>query len=234
LAGANHRSQGLIATIIGVVTLFFGATGFFIELQETLNTIWDVEKEPGRGIWWTVRQRFASFLLVLATAGLLLVSLLVEALLGAFTGYLETHFAFFALLSGPLTTVFGFALTTLVFGLLFKEIPDVEVTRRDVCIGALATAGLFTLGRFGLGLYFGRGAFESTYGAVGSLIVVLFWIYFSAQIVFLGAEFTQVYSRRHGPMPGGSERPITMTRSLPRAPSRSERAGEGAPTGSLG
>jgi membrane protein len=180
------------------VTLFFGATGFFSELQETLNRIWNVQKKAGRGIWWTVRQRYASFLLVLATAALLLVSLLVQALLGAFTGYIETHFAFLSLLSGPLTTVFGFALTTLVFALLFKVIPDVDVTWRDVWIGAVATAALFTLGRLGLGFYFGRGTFESTYGAVGSLIVVLFWIYFSAQIVFLGAEFTQVYSRRHG------------------------------------
>jgi membrane protein len=207
LAGANHRSQGLIATAVGVVTLFFGATGFFTELQETLNKIWDVEKTPRRGIGWTVRLRFASFLLVLATAALLLVSLLVEAVLGAFTGYIEAHFAVLSLLSGPLTTVFGFGLTTLVFALLFKVIPDVDVTWRDVWIGAVATAAVFTLGRLGLGFYFGRGAFESTYGAVGSLIVVLFWIYFSAQIVFLGAEFTQVYSRRHGSHAGQAREP---------------------------
>ncbi len=198
LAGANHRSQGLVATAVGVVTLFFGATGFFSELQETLNRIWNVEKKRRGGIWSTVRQRFASFALVLGTAGLLLVSLLAEAVLGAFTGYLEKHVAAFGLLSGPLTTVFGFALTTLVFALLFKVIPEVDLTWRDVWVGAVATAVLFTLGRLGLALYFGRGTFATTYGAFGSLIVVLFWIYYSAQIVFLGAEFTQVYSRRHG------------------------------------
>jgi membrane protein len=198
LAGANHRSQGLVATVVGIVTLFFGATGFFTELQQTLNKIWNVEKKLGRSIWSTVRQRFASFALVLATAALLLVSLLAEAVLGAFTGYLETRVALFSLLSGPLSTLFGFALTTLVFALLFKVIPEVDLTWRDVWIGAMATSALFTLGRLGLGLYFGRSTFTSTYGAFGSLIVILFWIYYSAQIVFLGAEFTQVYSRRHG------------------------------------
>jgi membrane protein len=214
LAGANHRSQGLIATLVGIVTLFFGATGFFSELQETLNRIWNVEKKRGGGIWSTVRRRFASFALVLATAALLLVSLLAEAILGAFTGYLETRVALLGLLSGPITTVFGFVLTTLVFALLFKVIPEVDITWRDVWVGAIATAALFTLGRLGLGLYFGRSTFASTYGAFGSLIVVLFWIYYSAQIVFLGAEFTQVYSRRHG------------SKGKPAQPSESAASGE--------
>ncbi len=198
LAGASRPSSGIIATVVGIATLLIGATGVFAELQDSLNTIWEVKRNPQQGVWGTVRQRFFSFTMVLGTGFLLLVSLVLSAGVAAFADVLDGSIPGFAALSKVLTFGIGLAVTTLVFALIFKVVPDVKVEWRDVWIGALVTALLFSLGRFALGEYLGRGAFSSSYGAVASLVVVLFWVYYSAQIMLLGAEFTQVHARARG------------------------------------
>ncbi len=198
LAGASKPSSGVIATVIGIVTLLVGATGVFAELQDSLNTIWEVKRKPDQGVWGTLKQRFFSFTMVLGTGFLLLVSLVVSAGVSAFAGVLEGSIPGFSAISKLLTFAIGLGVTTAVFALIFKVVPDAKVEWRDVWIGALVTALLFSLGRYAMGEYLGRGAFASSYGAVASLVVVLFWVYYSAQIMFIGAEFTQVFARARG------------------------------------
>jgi len=198
VANAARPGAGLIATVIGLCTLFIGATGVFAELQEAMDTIWDVKPRPGQGIWGTVKRRVLSFTMVLGTGFLLLVSLVLSAAVAGLAGYLETRMPGISILSRLLTHALGLALTSAVFALIFKMVPDIEIGWRDVWLGAVLTALLFSIGRFALGEYLGRGAFASSYGAAGSLVVILFWVYYSAQIVLFGAEFTQVYARSRG------------------------------------
>lgn len=189
---------GGIATALGVVAMIFGATGVFAQLQSALNIIWDVVAKPGHGIKGFITTRLLSFGVVLVMGFLLLVSLVLSALLSA----LDT------LTSGvsPLTQFFfqvlniivSVGIITLLFAMIFRYLPDVEIAWRDVWVGAAITAVLFTLGKFGIGLYLGNSGTASTYGAAGSLVVLLLWVYYSAQILFFGAEFTQVYAKHHG------------------------------------
>lgn len=196
---ANKPAQGTIAAIIGFATLLLGASGVFGELQASLNIVWDIE--PKRtGFWETIKQRFFSFTLVLGTGFLLLVSLILSAVLAGLVGYIERLFPGMGILGQVLNLVVGFAVTTLLFGLLYKLIPDAEVAWKDVWIGAAVTALLFTLGRIAIGIYLGRASVGSAYGAAGTLVVLLIWIYYSAQILFFGAEFTQVYANKYGSM----------------------------------
>jgi membrane protein len=188
----------VVATVTGVATLLLGATGVFGELQDSLNSIWEVEPKSDQGIWGTIKKRFFSFTMVLGTGFLLLVSLVVSAAIAAFADKLEHSIPGFSLISRVLSFAVGLLVTTLVFALIFKVIPDARVAWRDVWVGALVTALLFSFGRFALGEYLGRSAFASSYGAVASLVIVLFWVYYSAQIMFLGAEFTQVHARARG------------------------------------
>jgi membrane protein len=195
---AARPEAGWIATVVGLATLLFGASGVFAQLQDALNTIWEVRPKPGRGLLSMLRQRFVSFTMVLGTGFLLLVSLVVSAALAAAGRYFQGLVPGSETFWQVLTAAISFAATTLLFGLIFKVVPDVKVWWRDVWIGAVATAGLFTLGRYLIGLYLGRSAIGSTYGAAASLVIVILWVYYSAQILFLGAEFTQVWARRHG------------------------------------
>ena len=188
----NHR-EGLIAVTIGIITLIFGATAVFSELQDALNTIWKVQAKPGRGILWIIRQRFLSFAVVLGTGFLLLVSLVLSAGLAALSKYFTP--ASPALLLNILHSLVAFGVVTALFAMIFKILPDAQIRWSDVWIGAAITAALFTVGKSLIGLYLGHSAISSAYGASGSLIVLLMWIYYSSQILFLGAEFTQVYSR---------------------------------------
>lgn len=198
IQGASQPSAGIIATVIGVVTLLFGASGVFGALQDALNTIWEVTPRPDMGWMETVKQRFFSFTMVLGTGFLLLVSLVVSAVLSGMLTYFQGALPGVDGLWQVVNFAVGLAVTTLLFGLIFKVVPDAEVAWGDVWIGAAATALLFTIGRMLLGVYLGRSSFGSTYGAAGSLVVVLIWIYYSAQILFMGAEFTQVYANRYG------------------------------------
>jgi membrane protein len=197
-SSADRPTAGIVSTIIGVVVLLFGASGVFGELQSSLNTIWEVEPKPGRGIKGLIRDRFFSFTMVLAVAFLLLVSLLLSTLIGALGQFLERSLPGGETLWAVLNFGISLAMIAGLFALIFKTVPDVEMRWRDVWVGAAVTALLFVLGKFLLGLYLSRSAVSSTYGAAGSIIALVLWVYYSSQIVFMGAEFTQVYARRFG------------------------------------
>jgi membrane protein len=221
IAGASRQDSGIVATVIGLATLLFGAAGLFGQLKDAMNTVWEVQPKPGQGFMATVKQNFFSFTMVLGTGFLLLVSLVLSAVLSGVTGYFQNALPGADWLWQVVNFLVGFAVTTLVFALIYKVIPDVEIAWGDVWIGAAATAALFSIGRFALGWYLGQGSFSSSYGAAASLVVVLLWVYYSAQILFLGAEFTQVYARRYGSRIQPSPNAVPVTEE--------ERAQQGMP-----
>ncbi|MDY6940569.1 MAG: YihY/virulence factor BrkB family protein [Cyanobacteriota bacterium] len=198
IENANQPDISSFASIISIAVLLFGASGVFAQLQEALNTIWDVKAKPKNGLWNLVRKRILSFSAVLGIAFLLLVSLIISAALSGLNRYASHLLPGADFLWQILDTGISFGFITLLFALMYKYLPDVKIQWSDVWVGAAITAALFTIGKFGLGLYLGGGSFGSTYGAAGSLVVVLAWVYYSAQILFFGAEFTQVYARRYG------------------------------------
>jgi membrane protein len=209
-AGSN-RSSGIFATIVGIVTLVFGALGVFGQLQDALNTIWEVQPKPNRGWMEVIKDRLAPFTMVLGIAFLLLVSLVISAALAALGKFFGGIFPGFALVGQILNFVVSFGVITLLFAMMYKYLPDVKIAWSDVWIGAAATALLFTIGRLLIGLYLGRSSTASSYGAAGSLVIVLIWVYYSAQILFFGAEFTQVYAKTYGSkiQPADNAMPIT-------------------------
>ncbi|MDZ7961097.1 MAG: YihY/virulence factor BrkB family protein [Aulosira sp. DedQUE10] len=198
IKNANQPQTGTIASIISILVLLLGATGLFNELQDALNTIWEVKPKPGRGVNTMVRQRVLSFTMILGIGFLLLVSLVMSAALTALVTFFSSIVPGVDFIWQIVNFLLSFAITTILFGLIFKVLPDVKITWGDVLIGASITSLLFSIGRFLLGQYLGNGSFGSTYGAAGSLVVILAWIYYAAQILFFGAEFTQVYARRYG------------------------------------
>lgn len=191
-------ATGLVATLAGFAMLLFGASGVFGQLQTSLNAIWGVQPKPGRGILGIIRDRILSFGFILVVGFLLLVSLLLTAAI-AFVGHrFGDMVPGMEALAQILNSIFSLAVITLLFAMVFKFLPDARIAWHDVWIGAFLTAALFTFGKFGLGLYLGKSGVASSYGAAGSLIVLLLWVYYSSQIVFFGAEFTQVYANRFG------------------------------------
>ncbi|HKO94598.1 MAG TPA: YihY/virulence factor BrkB family protein, partial [Polyangiaceae bacterium] len=194
---AHAPNTGLIGSIVGIVVLLFGASGVFGELQTALNQIWNVKARPGRGIRGLLRDRFFSFTMVMGVAFLLLVSLLVSAGLATLTGRFQ-HLLAWPALWQVLNALVGLAVSTLLFALIFKVVPDAKIAWRDVWVGALVTAVCFSLGKGALAWYVGRSATVSPFGAAGSLVALTVWVYYSAQILFLGAEFAQVYATRFG------------------------------------
>lgn len=196
IANASKPSSGIMATIIGFVTLLFGASGVFGQLKDAMNTIWGVQPKPGRGIMGIIKDRFLSFTMVLGIGFLLLVSLALSAALAAMQKFV------FGDGTGIILQIVNFGLSlvviTLLFAVIYKVLPDVTIAWRDVWIGAAVTALLFTIGKFLIGVYLGRSSTTSTFGAFGSLVVILLWVYYSAQILFFGAEFTQVYANQYG------------------------------------
>jgi membrane protein len=202
LEGAAKPSSSVPATIIGVITFFLGATGAFLELQNDLDTIWRVKpRSRGSFLKDLLMQRFISFGLVLGFAFLLLTSLVVSAALAALHTYMGNAFPGVAVLWEALNAIVSLIVITLLFAMIYKVLPDVKLAWSDVWVGALVTAGLFTIGKFLIGLYIGTSAFASTYGAAASVIVVLVWVYYSSQIILLGAEFTRAYVEQFGPRP---------------------------------
>ncbi len=185
LISAAKPKKGALAIVIGAVTLLFGAAGVFGQLKDALNTIWNVEAKPGGGILAFIKGRFLSFAMVLGVGFLLLVSLVIDAALSALSSSLWQ----------PVQLLISFAVVTVLFAMIFRYLPDVRIEWRDVRFGAAFTSLLFVLGKFALGLYLGKRAIGSSYGAAGSLVVLLVWVYWSANILFFGAEFTQVYAR---------------------------------------
>ena len=213
LENANRPGQNssLIASIISIVLLIFGASGVFAQLQQSLNVVWDVEAKPDNAAKGFIRQRLLSFAMVLTIGFLLAVSLVLSTVLSALSAYMTD------LLPGldSLWQLVNFALSlgilTLLFALMYKYVPDVEISWGDVWFGAAITSLLFTIGKFALGLYLGNSGFASTYGAAGSVIIILAWVYYSAQILFFGAEFTQVYARRYGSRIVPSDHAVPLT-----------------------
>jgi membrane protein len=197
-ANTSKPQTGIMATPIGVVVGLFGASGVFGQLQDALNTIWGVKPKPGGGVWSFVRARFLSFAMVGGVCFLLLVSLTVETLLRGLNEYLKAKLPGGDALAMALFLIFDLLVIILLFALIFRYLPDARIGWRDVWIGATLTAVLFVLGKFILALYLGSGAAGSAYGAASSLVTLLLWIYYAAQILLFGAEFTQVYANTYG------------------------------------
>jgi membrane protein len=226
LQNASKPSTGILAAVLGVVTLLAGASGVFAELQAALNTIWKAPAKPDKGLLGILKDRFLSLMMVLGTGFLLLVSLVLSAALAAIGSFLQGLLPVPESVLHVLNFALSFGAITLLFAMMYKILPDVPVAWNDVWTGAAVTAFLFTLGKFLIGMYIGKANFASTYGAAGSLVVILVWVYYSTQILLLGAEFTYVYARTHGSlrqMDGGIAKtapvPATAGSTLAMAPS---------------
>ena len=192
--------KGVWAMSIGIVTLIMGATAVFGELQSALNQIWDVKAKPDRGMIMSfVVDRVRSFSIAIGVGFLLLVSLVISALISWLQNYMNTWLPGIPWVWQMANVVSSFFVIAILFAMIYKFLPDVVISWRDVWIGAAVTAVLFTAGKYAIGIYLGHTATASAFGAAGSLVVLLFWVYYSALISFLGAEFTQVYTRRYGP-----------------------------------
>ena len=195
---ASQPGKSTLATIIGVTLALFGASGVFGQLQDALNRVWGVKAKPGLGIWGFLRTRFLSFAMVAGVCFLLLVSLAIEALLKGFSHYIQSVMPGGLTIAVSVYLIFDFAVITTLFAMIFKILPDVKTRWRDMWVGAVMTAVFFLIGKWALGLYLGSGTAASAYGAAGSLITLLLWIYYSSQILLFGAEFTQVYASEFG------------------------------------
>jgi membrane protein len=215
---AADTGMGGVAAIISVGVLIVGATTVFAQLQQALNTIWGVRPKEGRGLLGILKDRFWTFTIVLAIGFLLLVSLIVSAALSAAAAWLPGG----AHLAGidwwrVLNVIVSFTLVTLLFALIYKLLPDAEIAWRDVWVGAAVTSAMFAVGKYLIGLYLGQSGTVSAFGAAGSLVLILLWVYYSSQILLFGAEFTQVYANRKG-------KPIVATANAEPIPDE-----EGAP-----
>jgi membrane protein len=205
---AAKPKSGTIATILGVVTLLLGASGVFGQLKDALNTIWDVTPKEGGSILKLIKDRFLSFGMVFGIGFLLLVSLVIDTVIGAMGKYAGSHLPGGEALWHVVELAFSFAVVTVLMAMIFRFLPDLKIEWRDVWLGAALTSVLFVLGKFALGLYLARSAVGSSFGAAGSLVLVLLWIYYSSQILLFGAEFTQVYARAHGSMKDATAKQI--------------------------
>ena len=190
------EASGGVAAVVGVATLLFGATAAFAQLQTSLNKIWEVE--PAGGIKNVILARVLSFGLILTVGFLLLASLVVTALLAVLNNFVTDLAPGLEVLFQLLNQVVAFGIVTLLFALIYRYLPDARVAWKDAFIGAAITALLFTIGKYLIGLYLAESSAASAYGAAGSFVILLLWIYYSSMVLFFGAEFTQVYARRHG------------------------------------
>jgi membrane protein len=198
LAGARNKESGKLATIVATVLLLIGATSAFAELKDSLDEIWDVPP-PADATWWdTVRTRLLSFGLILTLGLLLMFTLVVSAALSVLEKYLGGMWHSATIILGWVASGFSFLVIAVMFGAIYKLLPRVKLSWHDVTIGALGTAIMFTLGKFAIGLYIGNSGTASSFGAAGSLIALLLWVYYSAQIFFLGAEFARQYALQMG------------------------------------
>jgi len=199
ITNAKLDATSAFAKSVGIITLIFSATTVFASLQTSLNKIWGVKPKPGKGIVKFVVNRLLSLAMVAVMGFLLLVSLVVDASLAIFQGFLSKIMEGFALhILNAMNIIISFAIITVIFALVFKVLPDANVKWRDVWLGAIVTTVLFTIGKFFIGFYLGNSAFGSAYGAAGSLVIILVWIYYSTIIVLFGAELTSVYTEEIG------------------------------------
>ena len=197
IARASGPKAGALATLVSLAAMALGASGVFGQLQQAFNQIWDAPPPRG-GFRAQLRRRAATFGMILGVGFLLVVSLVVSAALAAVHELIARHLPIASRILPALNFFVSLAVVTALFAMIYKVLPDVEMSWRDVWLGAVVTALLFTIGKTLLALYLGRAGVASVYGAAGSFVLVLLWIYYSAQILFIGAEFTEVYSRRYG------------------------------------
>lgn len=195
---ADHPKQGIIATVVGLLTLLFAASGVFGELKSSLNVTWNVKPKPDRGFWVFVRGRFLSFGMVLVIGFLLLVSMVHTTSMTAFGSYLDAYVPGLSMLIRWANFVMNFAIITCLFAMIFKWLPDAIIHWRDVWFGATITAILFSIGNYLIAFYLKQGGMASPFGAAGSLVAFIIWVYYSGLILFFGAELTQVTARHAG------------------------------------
>jgi membrane protein len=233
VANAGRHGGGVWATIIAFATILFGATGVFTQLQTTLNHIFDVKPKPGQGIKGLLRARASAFGMLLGIGFLLLVSLVISAALSAAGNYLLGLLPGAEFVLQALNFVVSLAVITVLFAMIYRFLPDVKIAWRDVWFGAAVTALLFTIGKFLIGLYLGNSSVASVYGAAGSLVIVLLWAYYSSQILFFGAELTEVWARRRGShiVPDEHAVPADRKGELPSQTSKKEPARKPARAG---
>jgi membrane protein len=196
LASVSQPKEGIIATAIGIFVLLLGATTVFGELQNDLDRIWRARRETEKGWWRLLRSRLLSLGMILGIAFLLMVSLVFDAVLQSLGKMWGTGAG--KAIAQVVNFFVAFGLTTTIFAMIYKLMPRAKIEWHDVWVGAAVTAALFAIGKYLIGLYIGRSAVASSFGAAGSLVVVMIWVYYSAQIFLLGAEFTWVYSHSHG------------------------------------
>ena len=213
---ANHPKGGIMA-VVGVVTLLLGATGAFAQLQDALNTAWEVKPDPkAGGIKQFLTKRLLSFSMILVIAFMLLVSFVISAAIAAFGDILNNYLGSAGQVIGQaVQIVIGLIVSWLLFAVMFKVLPDAKIGWKDVAVGALVTAILFTIGRFLIGLYLGKSESANAFGAAAALAIIFVWIYYAANILFLGAEFTQVWVRHHGRVIEPEEGAVKTDRSAP-------------------
>ncbi len=194
--GASNIATGIVAGIVSIIFLILGSVGVFLDLQESLNIIWGVESKPGRGILMFLKNRLISFSMVIATGFLLMVSLVINSMIYLLYNYFGDYINSIFPASEAINLITSFIVITLLFALIFKYLPDVIISWRYVWFGAVLTSVLFSIGKYFIGLYLGNSSYSSTYGAAASIVILFIWIYYSGLILFLGAEFTQVYRKR--------------------------------------
>lgn len=214
IESANQPGSGVMATILSVATLLFGASGVFAQLQQSLNTIWGVAPKPGRGVLGMIRDRFLSFAMVMGIAFLLLVSLVLSAGLAFVGGFLNRFSGESQVVVQMLNLLLSTGVIAGLFALMFKLLPDVKMAWSDVWLGAVVTALLFALGKTAIGLYLGHSSMASSYGVAGSFVVLLVWVYYSSLILFFGAELTQVYANRFGSGIVPSKNAVPLTEEM--------------------
>ncbi|AHM58905.1 ribonuclease bn [Flammeovirgaceae bacterium 311] len=198
ISNAYTNQNSTIATIIGIAVLIFGATGVFYQLQQSLNNVWNVEANENAGFMKLLKDRVTSFSVILVIGFLMLISLLLTTLLSVLSDFIVQHLPDYLLyVFYVVQFLVSFGIITLLFAMIFKILPDVDLEWRTVWTGAIVTAALFVIGKFALGIYFGRANPGSAYGAAGSIILILLWVSYSCLILFFGAEFTKVYARRY-------------------------------------
>ena len=198
LAGAQNKETGMFATIVATLLLIVGATTVFSELKDSLDEIWNLPPPPNSGIWNLIRTRLLSFGVILVLGFLLMVSLVISAATTVAEKFISGMWQDAAIVMGWIASGLGFLVIATLFGVIYKLLPRVKLSWQDVAIGALGTAAMFTLGKFGIGLYIGNSGTTDSFGAAGSLIALLLWVYYSAQIFFLGAEFARQYALQMG------------------------------------
>lgn len=211
LADAGRPREGLVASAFGLLALLFGAIGVVVQLKDALNTVWDVGDAPGRGLWHFARSYVASLAAVFALGFLLMVSLVVTAGLAAFGKYAAPHLQEWVF--HLVATLVSLSVIALLFAMMFKWLPDAPIDWHDVWLGSIITAVLFELGKSAIGFYIGKQGLETTYGAAASIIVVLIWVYYSSQIILMGAEVTRAFATHRGSIKQREKASITGERS---------------------